>query len=74
MSIPDKMFERAERLALRGRRPRGEVCAAALDECIARHAPDEVADAMNRACGKVGEDEDAFLSAAGSRLLANVEW
>ena len=74
VSIPDDIFERAERLAVRERRTRSEVYAAALDEYIARHANDEVTDAMNRACDEVGDHDDEFLAAAAQRLLAHVEW
>ncbi len=74
VSIPDDIFERAERLASQGRRSRSEVYAAALDEYLARHAQDEVTEAMNQVCGEVDGDDDAFLAAAGKRVLANTEW
>ncbi len=74
VSIPDDIFERAERLASQGRRSRSEVYAAALGEYLARHARDEVTDAMNRVCGDAGENDDAFLAAAGRRVLADTEW
>ncbi len=74
VSIPDDIFERAERLASQGRRSRSQVYAAALDEYLARHAGDEVTDAMNRVCDEVGRNDDAFLSAAGRRVLAGIEW
>ena len=48
--------------------------AAALDEYVARHAPDEVTDSMNRVCEDVGNEEDAFLAAAGRHALDRVEW
>ena len=74
VSIPDDIFERAERLASQGRRSRSEVYAAALGEYLARHAQDGVAEAMNRVCGEVGGNDDGFLGAAGRRVLANTEW
>ncbi|MDE0036085.1 MAG: ribbon-helix-helix domain-containing protein [Gammaproteobacteria bacterium] len=74
VSIPDHIFERAERLASQGRRSRSEVYAAALDEYLARHAEDEVTDAINRVCGDVGGYDDAFFAAAGRRVLADTEW
>ena len=73
VSIPDDIFERAERVALLGRRSRSEVYAAALDECLARHAQDEVTELMNRVCGEVEENDDAFLAAAGRQALAATE-
>ena len=74
VSIPDEIFQRAERLAKRGRRSRCELYAAALDEYVARHSPDEVTDAMNRVCERVGGEEDAFVAAAGRRVLDRIEW
>ena len=74
VSIPDDIFERAERLASQGRRSRSEVYAVALDEYLARHVEDEVTDSMNRVCDEVGGNDDAFLAAAGRRVLAATEW
>ena len=55
MSIPDDVFEKAERLARRAKRSRSDVFSAAPAEYVARHAPDEVTDAMNRVCADVGD-------------------
>lgn len=74
VSIPDEIFQRAEQLARHHRRSRSEVYAAALDEYVARHAPDEVTDTMNRVCEEVGDEDDAFLAAAGRLALDRVEW
>ena len=65
VSTPDDIFERAERLASQERRSRSELYATAQDE---------VTDAMNRVCGEVGGTDDAFLAAAGRRVLADTEW
>lgn len=74
VSIPDEVFEKIERLARRAGRSRSEVFAAALAEYAARHAPDEVTEAMNRVCEKIADQQDAFVSAAGRRVLENTEW
>ena len=74
VSIPDDIFERAERYASQERRSRSEVYAVALDEYLARRAHDEVTYAMNRVSGEIGGTDDAFLAAAGRRVLANNEW
>lgn len=68
VSIPDEVFDQVERLARRGRRSRSEVYSAALREYVARHAPDEVTEAMNRVCDAVGTDRDEFLRAAGRQV------
>ena len=74
VSIPDDVFERVERLARRDRRSRSEVFSAALREYVARHAPDELTEAMNRVCEVVSGQEDAFVRVAGRRVLERTEW
>jgi metal-responsive CopG/Arc/MetJ family transcriptional regulator len=74
VSIPDDIFEKAERLARRDKRSRSELFAAALAEYVARHAPDEVTEAMNRVCESVGDQRDGFVADAGRRTLQRVEW
>ena len=74
VSIPDDIFERAERLARREQRSRSDVYATALAEYVSRHTNDEITDTMNRVCDEVGEDDDAFLSAAARHVLDRVEW
>ena len=74
VSIPDDVFDRAERLAKRGRRSRSEVYSSALREYVARHAPEEVTETMNRVCAQVNNDADPFVAAAGRRVLQRSEW
>lgn len=74
VSIPDEVFEKVERLARRAGRSRSEVFSAALAEYVARHAPDEVTEAMDRVCADMGDQGDAFVSAAGRQVLENTEW
>jgi metal-responsive CopG/Arc/MetJ family transcriptional regulator len=74
VSIPDDVFHKAERLARRARRSRSEVFSAALREYVARHAPDEVTDAMDRVCAAVNDHGDGFVAAAARRVLERTEW
>jgi len=74
VSIPDEIFERAERLARRAKRSRSELFTAALAEYVARHSPDEVTDAMNRVCDNVGDQRDACVAAAGRHALERTGW
>jgi metal-responsive CopG/Arc/MetJ family transcriptional regulator len=74
VSIPDDVFEKVERLARRAGRSRSEVFSAALAEYVARHAPDEVTEAMDRVCVDVGDRQDTFVSAVGRHVLENTEW
>jgi metal-responsive CopG/Arc/MetJ family transcriptional regulator len=74
VSIPDDVFEKVERLARRARKSRSEVFSAALREYVARHAPDEVTEAMNRVCEEIDDEGDDFVATAARRQLENVEW
>jgi metal-responsive CopG/Arc/MetJ family transcriptional regulator len=73
VSIPDDVFEKVERFARRAKRSRSEVVSAALREYMARHAPDEVTDAINRAVEGI-DQEDEFVAAAARRVLEKTEW
>ena len=73
VSIPDEVFEGAERLARRTKRSRSRLFSDALKEYLARHAPDEVTEAMNKACAEIGDAEDAFVSSAARRVLEQSE-
>ena len=72
--IPDETFDQVERLAKREGRSRSEVYSAALREYVARHAPDEITEAMNRACDEVAGDAETFATVAGKRVLQRVDW
>lgn len=74
VSIPDELFEKVERLARRARRSRSEVFSAALTEYVARHAPDEVTEAMNRVCAEINDQPDAFVALASRRVLERTAW
>jgi predicted transcriptional regulator len=76
VSIPDDVFQRAERLARGAGRSRSDVYSSALREYVARHDPDEVTRALDRVTEALGESEtpDDFVRAAARRSLANVEW
>jgi metal-responsive CopG/Arc/MetJ family transcriptional regulator len=74
VSIPDDVFEGAERLARRTKRSRSRLFSDALREYLARHSPEEVTAAMNKACAEIGEAKDPFVSLAAHRILERSEW
>ena len=74
VSIPDDLFERAERIARRTKESRSQLFSDALKEYVARHAPDDVTEAMDRVCLEVGQPQDPFVSAAARRILERSEW
>ncbi|KRT75858.1 MAG: hypothetical protein XU14_C0088G0006 [Armatimonadetes bacterium CSP1-3] len=74
VSIPDEVFAEAERLARRMKRSRSEVYSRALAEYVARHAPDRVTEAMDRALDEINEPGDQFARAAAHRVLKRSAW
>lgn len=74
VSIPDEVFEEAERLAAELQTSRSELYSRALREYVARHAPDRLTEAMNRVIEEVGSNVDEFSQRAARRVLEQVEW
>jgi len=74
VSIPDDVFEGAERLARRTKRSRSRLFSDALKEYLARHDADKVTEAVNATVDQVGEELDPFVTAAASRILKRSEW
>lgn len=74
VSIPDDLFKGVELFARRTKRSRSRLFGDAIREYLARHAPDEVTEAMNRVCAEVGGAADPFVSASARRVLERTEW
>ena len=74
VSIPDDIFAEAEALAKRLKTSRSDIFSRALGEFIGHHAPDRVTDLMNDVVREVGDEPDAFIVAAGRRVLKRSEW
>jgi metal-responsive CopG/Arc/MetJ family transcriptional regulator len=74
VSVPDDVFEGAERLARREGRSRSEVYSAALREYVSRHEPDEIVHALDLVIADVGEQIDPFVAAASQRTLEAIDW
>jgi metal-responsive CopG/Arc/MetJ family transcriptional regulator len=74
VSIPDEIFEGAERLAQRTKRSRSRIFSDALREYLARHSPEEVTEAVNKACAEIGEVKDQFVASASRRILERSQW
>jgi metal-responsive CopG/Arc/MetJ family transcriptional regulator len=74
ISIPDDLFEDAERLAQRTKKSRSRLFRDALQEYLARHTPDQITEAMNNALSEVGSTDDPFVSTSAKRILEQSEW
>ena len=69
ISIPDTLFEEAERLAAELQTSRSQLYSRALQEFVARHSPERVTEAMNRVIDEVGGEAEAFTRRAAHRVL-----
>jgi predicted transcriptional regulator len=74
VSIPDEVFEDAERLASRLQTSRSQLYARALAEFVARHDDDRVTTMMDQAIRGVGQEESAFVKAAARQTMQRSEW
>jgi metal-responsive CopG/Arc/MetJ family transcriptional regulator len=74
ISLPDEIFAEADRVARRLRKTRSELYRDALAEYLARHSPDAVTEAMDRALADIGVEQDRFVSRAAKRVLTSTQW
>jgi metal-responsive CopG/Arc/MetJ family transcriptional regulator len=74
ISIPDEIFEEAERLARRLKRSRSELYSRALAEYVARHTPDQVTEAMDKALAALDGPANDFTTKAARRTMKRTEW
>ncbi len=74
ISIPDDVFQVAEQLARRTKKSRSQLFSDAVREYVARHAADEITEAMDRVCAELEPGTDKFTAAAARRTLQRVTW
>ena len=74
VSIPDPVFDEAERLAERLKTTRSELYARALAAFVGTHAPDRVTASMNAVIDAIGTEPDPFPKEAARRVFDHVEW
>jgi len=68
VSVPDRVFKSAERLAKHLKKSRSQLYSEALAEYVARRAPDEVTEAYDRLA------QERPLERAARRALERSEW
>ncbi len=74
VSIPNDLFDVAERLARRTRKSRSRLFSDALREYVARRSPDKITEAKDEAMAEIGGINDAFVAAASRKRLEQSEW
>lgn len=76
ISIPDNVFNDAERLVARFKTSRSELYSRAVAEFIARHDEDSVTQALDEVARNINADpsDTQMTTAAASAILRQVEW
>jgi predicted transcriptional regulator len=74
ISLPDDIFQQADRLARRLNKSRSELYREAVAEYVARHEPDAVTEALDRLADGMDTRLDAFSTDAARRALGRTEW
>jgi predicted transcriptional regulator len=74
ISIADAVYADAERLARRVKKSRSQLYTEAIAEYVARHDPEAVTEAMNRACERLDTRVDPAVAASARRVLRRTEW
>lgn len=74
ISVPDDVFEEADRLAERLGKSRSQLYTEAMIEYLRRHDPDTVTERLNKVWGSISELSDSFVTETSRRILEHVEW
>ena len=74
VSVPDAIFERAEKLARRMRKSRSRLYSDALREYAARHDPATVTVALDALYEGEDSGTDAFARESARRTLRSTDW
>jgi metal-responsive CopG/Arc/MetJ family transcriptional regulator len=74
VSVPNDLFEQAERLARQLRTSRSRLYSEALRDYLARHAVDEVTSRINAVCDEIGATPQPGLRSAARKSLRRADW
>jgi metal-responsive CopG/Arc/MetJ family transcriptional regulator len=74
VTIPNELFDVAERLARRTGKSRSRLFSDALREYVARRSPDKITEAMDEALAEIEKSNDSFVAAVSRRRLEQSEW
>ena len=74
VSVPDSIFERAEKLARRMRKSRSQLYSDALREYTARHDPAAIATALDALYEGEDSGPEAFVRESARRTLRSTDW
>ena len=74
ISIPDDLFQDAERLARTLKKSRSRLYGDAVREYVARHSADQVTEALNKICAADAPPDRDFVAGAARKALERSDW
>ena len=74
ISIPDPVFQEADRLAKKMGVSRSELYASAIQAYVQSHRDDDITEALNRIYSEEDSSLDPVLAALQSRALSRDDW
>lgn len=74
ISVPDQLFDQAEKLARKTGKSRSQIYQEALVEYLLRRVPEAVTEAMDQALAEIDQGSDPWLSRAARQALERAEW
>ncbi len=74
ISLPDPVFDAAEKLAKRLKVSRSALYARAVEEFVRRNDPDDLTAEINRVLADQPQERDPFIDANAAAMLRRTEW
>ena len=74
ISIPDDLFDDAERLARALKKSRSRLYGDAMREYVARHSADQVTAALDQVCAATTPSDSDFATSAARQGLERSDW
>jgi metal-responsive CopG/Arc/MetJ family transcriptional regulator len=74
VSLPEPLFEAAEKLAKRMKLSRSALYARALEDFVRRNDADDLTAQINRVLADEPQERDPFIDAAAAAMLRRAEW
>ncbi len=74
ISLPDPLFEAADKLAKRMKVSRSALYARAVEDFVRRNDPDDLTAEIDRVLADAPEGRDTFVDAAAGAMLRRVVW
>jgi metal-responsive CopG/Arc/MetJ family transcriptional regulator len=74
ISLPEPLFEAAEKLAKRMKLSRSALYARAVEDFVQRYDPDDLTAEIDRVLAQEPQERDPFIATAAANTLRRVEW